>query len=324
VTSSKRPLVPAEVDLRDFPYMPLDVVRLRDSNLAGLSNGEAFRAAVLLWCAAWHQIPAASLPNDDRMLARLAGFGRDLDAWRAVKDEALWHFEECYDNRLYHPVIAEKAIEAWTLKQKRREQTAAALAARKQKQGLNEESDMRRNIRRNVASNVGTDVARNVHQGNRIEGNRKKNNRNARTRADFSAFWQSYPHKVGKPAAIRAFGKASAGASLAEILDGLERYKHAKPADRPWLNPATFLNQERWADQPACVGGNGANGATGPPVADNRVLIAEDSPEFAAWSRYRGKKLPTYQTDKRDDHGQRIVGRYEDSRWPPDHESKHA
>ena len=27
------PLVPADVDLRDFPFMPLDVLRLRDSEL---------------------------------------------------------------------------------------------------------------------------------------------------------------------------------------------------------------------------------------------------------------------------------------------------
>ena len=64
------PLVPAEVDLRDFGFMPLDVLRLRDSDLAALANGEEFKAAVLLWCAAWHQVPAASLPNDDRLLAR--------------------------------------------------------------------------------------------------------------------------------------------------------------------------------------------------------------------------------------------------------------
>ena len=107
------PLVPPEVDLRDFPFMPLDVVRLRDSDLAIGGTGEGFRAAVLLWCAAWHQGPAASLPDNDRVLAGLAGYGRDLDSWHAVKVEALHHFIGCSDGRLYHPVIAAKALEAW-------------------------------------------------------------------------------------------------------------------------------------------------------------------------------------------------------------------
>ncbi len=126
-----QPLTPAGLDLRDFPYMPLDVVRLRDSDLAILSSGEGFRAAVMLWCAAWHQVPAASLPNDDRLLANLAGFGRDIKGWKAVRDEALRGFIECNDGRLYHRVIAEKAIEAMDAKEKQRLRTQAAAEARR-------------------------------------------------------------------------------------------------------------------------------------------------------------------------------------------------
>jgi hypothetical protein len=107
------PLVPAHVQLRDFAFMPLDVVRLRDSDLATESSGEEFRAAVLLWCSAWHQAPAASLPDNDQVLAKFAGFGRDRKAWLKVKSGALRGFELCSDGRLYHRVLAEKAIEAW-------------------------------------------------------------------------------------------------------------------------------------------------------------------------------------------------------------------
>ena len=57
------PLVPAEVDLRDFKYMELDVQMLRDSRFAAEVEPEAFRAGLLLWCASWHQLPAASLPD---------------------------------------------------------------------------------------------------------------------------------------------------------------------------------------------------------------------------------------------------------------------
>src|SRR5262249_39444810 len=36
------PPVPADLDLRDFPFMPLDVLRLRDSDLATLASGDEF------------------------------------------------------------------------------------------------------------------------------------------------------------------------------------------------------------------------------------------------------------------------------------------
>ncbi|AZY49605.1 DUF1376 domain-containing protein [Bordetella avium] len=107
------PLTPADCDLRDFAFMPLDVVRLRDSDLAIHVNGEEFRAAVLLWCAAWHQIPAASLPDDDKTLASLAGYGRVVAEWQKVREGALRGWMKCSDGRLYHPVVAEKAREAW-------------------------------------------------------------------------------------------------------------------------------------------------------------------------------------------------------------------
>src|SRR5258708_2302693 len=134
------PLVPANVDLRDFPFMPLDVLRLRDSDLATLATGEEFKAAVLLWCASWHQVPASSLPNDDRWLARPSGAGT---AWKRVRREALRGFVPCDDGRLYHSVIAEKALAAWNSKQAHRARTMQARLAALMK-------------RRNEASDEGT------------------------------------------------------------------------------------------------------------------------------------------------------------------------
>lgn len=69
--------------------------------------------------------------------------------------------------------------------------------------------------------------------------------------AEFDAFWQEYPHKVGKPKARTSFAAARRCADLETILAGLRRYVASKPTDRQWLNPTTFLNQERWADEPA-------------------------------------------------------------------------
>ena len=110
------PLTPGDCDLRDFAFMPLDVARLRDSDLAALESPECCWSAVLLWCASWHQVPAASLPNDDRVLAQLAGFGRVVKEWQRVREGALRGWIVCADGRLYHPVVAEKALDAWSAK----------------------------------------------------------------------------------------------------------------------------------------------------------------------------------------------------------------
>lgn len=83
------PLTPPDCDLRDFAFMPLDVARLRDSDLAIQIEAEEFRAAVLLWCASWHQVPAASLPDDDKALAALAGYGRPRRMAQAPRRRAV-------------------------------------------------------------------------------------------------------------------------------------------------------------------------------------------------------------------------------------------
>ena len=57
------PLTSPACDLRDFPFMPLDVQRLRDSDLAALEAPEACWAAVQLWGASWHQVPGTSLSS---------------------------------------------------------------------------------------------------------------------------------------------------------------------------------------------------------------------------------------------------------------------
>lgn len=107
------PLTPPDCDLTSMPSMLLDVRRLRDSGVAAHENAEVFRASMFLWCAAWHEVPAASLKDDDAELAQKAGFGRFLSEWRKVKDEVLKGFTRCSDGRLYHPVVAEKALEQW-------------------------------------------------------------------------------------------------------------------------------------------------------------------------------------------------------------------
>jgi len=82
----------------------------------------------------------------------------------------------------------------------------------------------------------------------------------------FDQFWRAYPHRVGKGAALKAFRAAARKTDLETMLAAIVRYIAARPPDRPWANPATWLNQERWLDEYA----------TGPPsqITTEQALAA--------------------------------------------------
>jgi uncharacterized protein YdaU (DUF1376 family) len=104
------PPVPADLDLSKLDGFMLDTVRLLGSELVAISTGEEFKAAVLLWCWAWKQRPACSLPDDDRVLASYAR--QTLPKWKKLKEVALRGFVKCSDGRLYHLVLAQDGLRA--------------------------------------------------------------------------------------------------------------------------------------------------------------------------------------------------------------------
>jgi Protein of unknown function (DUF1376) len=106
------PLVPAEVDLRGMTFMPLFGDRLFKS-AEWIEACPAARAAALqlLWHAYAHEVPAASLPDHERVLADHAGLS--LKSFRHLREQALRGWVKCSDGRLYHPVLAEIAIDSW-------------------------------------------------------------------------------------------------------------------------------------------------------------------------------------------------------------------
>ena len=113
------PPVPPDADLRRLPGMMLDVARLRDSGLAAVEDAEVFRANVIAWCVAWHQVPAGSLPSDDVELMRLLGYGRDKRAWNRVsRGGGLRGWRKHLDGRLYHPVVTETVLAALKVMEK--------------------------------------------------------------------------------------------------------------------------------------------------------------------------------------------------------------
>jgi len=126
MTVLPEPLTPPGCDLRDFPFLPIDIARLFGSEFHALANDSEWRAGITLWLKSFHQVPAASLPDDDVALARLAELGRDIKTWKRLRDRALHGWMKCSDGRLYHPVVAEKVQEAWKGKQGQRARTCKA------------------------------------------------------------------------------------------------------------------------------------------------------------------------------------------------------
>lgn len=77
----------------------------------------------------------------------------------------------------------------------------------------------------------------------------------------FHRFWLSYPRKVGKPAALRAFKAAMKRDPIQDIANGVHAWiyfwKHSETEEQFIPHPATFLNQERYRDEPPpIVAGN--------------------------------------------------------------------
>jgi len=66
----------------------------------------------------------------------------------------------------------------------------------------------------------------------------------------FETFWQTYPRKVSKAQAAKAFARAVTKCPPDQIIQALKTFKFS--ADTEFIpHPATWLNQERWTDQPA-------------------------------------------------------------------------
>lgn len=115
------PFTPPDCDLRGFPYMPLLVSRLRRSKawLMAKRQPELGFYMMNLWTGSWHEYPAASLEDDNDVLADMAMC--TPARWEKCRDAAMHGWVKCSDGRWYHPVVAEQAIEAWDRKGKRSE-----------------------------------------------------------------------------------------------------------------------------------------------------------------------------------------------------------
>jgi len=122
------PFVQADTDVSNLAGFMLNVEHLLASELVATGSPEECWAALMLWCRAWKQVPAGSLPNDDKVLASFSGTGR---RWAKVRQVALHGFELCSDGRLYHRFLCVEVLRAKKMRQnyeERRDADRARLA----------------------------------------------------------------------------------------------------------------------------------------------------------------------------------------------------
>ena len=263
------PLTPDDCDLRDSKFMPMYVQALLNSDFNTMPDDTAWRAGVTLWLKAWHQVPVASLPDRDADLCALAGLGRDLKRWKKVREQALRGWIACDDGRIYHPLIAEAALEAWISRLLSRVTSAAGHARRWGRafdpawieaslaravpllKALNPQAEAVGKLERRKmpAACQGKDEA----EGEAKAEDSPEEDSPGSGGAGFEAFTVAYPSGHGAAAAGKAWAAALAeGHDPAAILSGLEaakaRWRKEQTSARfiplavNWLDRRSWLN----------------------------------------------------------------------------------
>lgn len=70
--------------------------------------------------------------------------------------------------------------------------------------------------------------------------------------ATFERFWDAYPRKEAKGAARKAWATVIKSADPETVIAGAERFRDTPSRESRFTpHPATWLNAERWSDQPS-------------------------------------------------------------------------
>lgn len=202
---------------------------------------EQIGAYMLLLMAMWNA--GGKLPADEAKLARVTRMS--VKKWKAIADDLLPFFEVDGDE-IRHNRLTKELRKSESKSQSR----AAAGAVGGNAKALKDKDARLANAMRSPQHLPDT-ITREDSSSLRSEKSARAPGPNLKAEFE-SELWPIYPHKVGKPVALQAFVKARSRADLETIIAGLRRYV-AKTDDRPWCNPSTWLNQDRWNDMPATV-----------------------------------------------------------------------
>ena len=235
--------------MAEFAALPL----FTDAFLADTSHLDAAEtgAYLMLLMAAWRS-PLCAIPNDDARLARMARC--DGRTWKRIKP-AVMAFWTVGDDGLLRQKRLSKERDYCNAS--RANKVRAAEAARDAKSLKSHRAHGAEQSADNPLINLQPTPTPTFEEA------RASSRETRAVRApppdwprDYrERFWAEYPHKVGRPKALAKLDAIAKRGAVrwGDLIGGLRRYVAEKPADRPWCNPETWLNQERWADQPASV-----------------------------------------------------------------------
>jgi len=142
-----------------------------------------------------------------------------------------------------------------------------------------------RHKKQTVTGNVSCNVSETAQEKSRTDHSREDTPivpKGTSRPKDFDSFWTLYPEKVGKDAALKAWNKRKKAGdlpSLEVLVEAIGRYIDAKPADRAYCNPSTWLNQGRWQDVPSST--------AAPAVTTNPTKALTDDDWRSAIRRFK-------------------------------------
>jgi uncharacterized protein YdaU (DUF1376 family) len=282
--------------MAEFPALPLwtDAYLADCVHLTAEQDGYYLRLLMAMWRA-----PRQRVPNDDAWLA--AHLRCDVESIRRVVRPLISEFCKCDGN--------------WVT-QKRLAKEFRYLVTQRKKQSVRAKSrwDKEKDKSHGSASSGNAPTPTPTPTPTPQKEKKESAPKGALVASDFppdawEQFWERYPHKVGKRAALRAFEAVKRrGVTWTRLMAGLEKYIRDKPPDRAWCNPQTFLNQDRFDDKPAApIVPNGR----GPP---SRGLSTADLLNTADRMRERANETPAIRPDgearhrARDDERQQGLG----------------
>ena len=230
-----------------FQFYPQDY--LSSSRVAEMSLEEE-GVYIRLLCYCWS---TGSIPADPERCARLAGKGCSIETATNVQRAFSEHPTD--SERLVHDRLEfEREKQA-----KRRDQASEAGRKSGESRAASRAGTNKNTGRKKSLNGRSTDVQRkpNTSSSSSSSSSSSENTINTistdgqQTQVDqFAAFWQTYPRKISKPNAIKAWQKAIRITSPEVIIQGAARYAKVRAGADPEFtaHPATWLNGRRWED----------------------------------------------------------------------------
>lgn len=274
---------PADTRAKGWRF-ELDHERIQQSDTWALAAPNQRPWLLMLWMVAWQQTPCGSLPNSDELIA--ARIGMETREFQQNRKILLRGWKPAGDGRLYHPVIVEKVLGMleWKVAQKQRKADYRARMKVKSVPQLSHGTDTGQTRESGGSDDTGT--------GTGTKRSKPSCSPSASESADdgFANFWKSYPRKVAKTEALKAWRKIKpAGQVQVLLMAGLEKQKvsvdWSKDGGQFIPYPASWLNARRWEDEIAAPPSATPATEQKPKAGDTRARhgITETFNEVAGW-----------------------------------------